>query len=69
MTKHEKWFHTDCFITEYLFSARVSSFKSRHAKLSIDIFLLSVCKVFDPRGLSFQGKNRFVNFLIFKCIF
>ncbi len=41
-----RWFHTDYFITEYLFSVRLTSFKSRHVKLSIDIFLMSLCKVF-----------------------
>ncbi len=40
------WFHTDYFITEYLFSLRLTSFKSRHVKLSIDIFLMSLCEVF-----------------------
>ncbi len=40
------WFNTDYFITEYLFSVRVTSFTSRHIKLSIDIFLMSVCKIF-----------------------
>ncbi len=40
------WFHTDYFINEYLFSVRLTSFKSRHVKLSIDIFLMSLCKVF-----------------------
>ncbi len=41
-----RWFHTDYFITEYLFSGRLTLFKSRHVKLSIDIFLMSLCKVF-----------------------
>ncbi len=36
----------DNFITEYLFSVRLTSFKSRHVKLYIDIFLMSLCKVF-----------------------
>ncbi len=36
----------DYFITEYLFSVRITSFKSNHVKLSIDIFLMSVCNVF-----------------------
>ncbi len=36
----------DYFITENLFSVRLTSFKSRHVKLSIDIFLMSLCEVF-----------------------
>ncbi len=41
-----RWFYTDYFITEYLFSIRIASFKSRYFKLSIDISLMSVCRVF-----------------------
>ncbi len=41
-----RWFHTDYFITEYLFSVRLTSFKSRYVKLSIDICLRSLCEVF-----------------------
>ncbi len=37
----------DYFITEYLFSVRLTSFKSRHVKLYIDMFLMSLCKVFE----------------------
>ncbi len=36
----------DYFITEYLFSVKLTSFKSRHVKLSINTFLMSLCKVF-----------------------
>ncbi len=36
----------DYFITEYLFLVRRASFKSRHVKLSIYIFFMSVCQVF-----------------------
>ncbi len=36
------WFHTDYFITECLFSIRLTSFESRHFKLSIDITPMSV---------------------------
>ncbi len=37
------WFHTDYFITECLFSIRLTSFQSRHFQLSIDITPMSVC--------------------------
>ncbi len=40
------WFHTDYFITECLFSIRLTSFQSRHFQLSIDITPMSVCWVF-----------------------
>ncbi len=40
------WFHTDYFITECLFSIRLTSFQSRHFQLSIDITPMSVCSVF-----------------------
>ncbi len=40
------WFHTDYFITECLFSIRLTSFESRHFHLSIDITPMSVCWVF-----------------------
>ncbi len=40
------WFHTDYFITECLFSTRLTSFESRHFELSIDITPMSVCWVF-----------------------
>ncbi len=37
------WFHTDYFITECLFSIRLTSFESRHFEFSIDITPMSVC--------------------------
>ncbi len=40
------WFHTDYFITECLFSIRLTSFQSRHFQLSIDITPMSVCVSF-----------------------
>ncbi len=39
------WFHMDYFITE-CFSIRLTSFESRHFKLSIDTTPMSVCWVF-----------------------
>ncbi len=35
------WFHTNYFIREYLFSTWLTSFESRHFKLSVHIFLMS----------------------------
>ncbi len=40
------WFHTDYFITECLFSIRLTSFESRYFQRSMDITPMSVCWVF-----------------------
>ncbi len=47
------WFHTDYFITECLFSIRLTSFESRHFQRSIDITPMSVCWVFTELQLIF----------------
>ncbi len=41
-----RWFHTDYFNREYLFWTWLTSFKSRHFKLSIHIFLMYLRQVF-----------------------
>ncbi len=40
------WFHTDYFNREYLFWTWLTSFKSRHFKLSVHIFFMSLRQVF-----------------------
>ncbi len=48
--RRENWtshrFHTDYFNIEYLFWTWLTSFKSRHVKLSIHIFLMYLRRVF-----------------------